>query len=248
MSSAKLPTALEEAIIPELPPTTYYIPNFITTAEEAALLQNVETAPKSHWTHLTHRRLIAYPSRLSPSNVLLASPLPLWVTEPIVARILSIPMTANPSSKHLSSDSPHHMPNHCLINEYLPGQGILPHEDGGAYWPVVATVTLGSHAVLDIYQKKGADGTRDEKPKWRILQERRSLLVSTKEMYTECLHGIEATESDEDLDRCANWSAVEDKEAFVGRVERGTRASLTFRDVLKVKKLGKGFGFLSKGV
>ena len=248
MCSLKFPAVLEEAIVPELPPTAYYIPNFITTAEETALLESIETAPKSHWTHLTHRRLIAYPSALSASNTLLASPLPSWLTEPIVSRIISCSTSASLRLENLFSVSPHHAPNHCLINEYHPGQGILPHEDGGAYWPVVVTVTLGSHGVLDIYEKPAADGKRDDMPKWRILQERGSLLLSTKAMYTDYLHGIEATESDIKLDECANWSSVKSKEEFVGKVERGTRISLTFRDVLNVKKLGKGFGFLSKGV
>ena len=31
-----------------------------------------------------------------------------------------------------------------------------------------------------------------------------------------------------------------------GRNVRGTRVSLTFRDVIKVKKLGKGLAFLAK--
>ena len=41
-----------------------------------------------------------------------------------------------------------------LVNEYLAGQGILPHEDGAAYWPVVGTVSLGGVVVLDVYEKK----------------------------------------------------------------------------------------------
>lgn len=43
--------------------------------------------------------------------------------------------------------------NHVLINEYGPGQGIMPHEDGPLYFPTIATVTLGSHAVLNFYDK-----------------------------------------------------------------------------------------------
>ncbi|KAH9294698.1 hypothetical protein KI387_038286, partial [Taxus chinensis] len=38
--------------------------------------------------------------------------------------------------------------NHVLINEYLPGQGIMPHQDGPAYFPVVAILSLGSPAVM----------------------------------------------------------------------------------------------------
>ena len=65
-------------------------------------------------------------------------------------------------------------PNHVLINEYSAGQGIMvvehfsvekkkcnqtymefsliqPHEDGPLYSPVVTTVSLGSHTLLDFY-------------------------------------------------------------------------------------------------
>ena len=49
-----------------------------------------------------------------------------------------------------------------LVNEYLPGQGIMPHEDGGAYWPVVGTVSLGGVVVLDVYKRRrGMDGDGD---------------------------------------------------------------------------------------
>nr|GMD72813.1 alpha-ketoglutarate-dependent dioxygenase alkB homolog 6 [Ipomoea batatas] len=39
--------------------------------------------------------------------------------------------------------------NHVLINEYLPDQGIMPHQDGPAYYPVVAILSLGSPVVMD---------------------------------------------------------------------------------------------------
>ncbi|CAK9143339.1 unnamed protein product [Ilex paraguariensis] len=39
--------------------------------------------------------------------------------------------------------------NHVLINEYLPNQGIMPHQDGPAYFPVVAILSLGSRVVMD---------------------------------------------------------------------------------------------------
>ena len=34
-------------------------------------------------------------------------------------------------------------PNHILLNEYLPGQGIIPHIDGDLFYPTIATVSLG---------------------------------------------------------------------------------------------------------
>ncbi|ONK62813.1 uncharacterized protein A4U43_C07F8400 [Asparagus officinalis] len=39
--------------------------------------------------------------------------------------------------------------NHVLINEYLPEQGIMPHQDGPAYFPVVAILSLQSPVVID---------------------------------------------------------------------------------------------------
>ncbi len=36
-----LPSSLEAALIPTLPPSAYYIPNFITPSEEAHLLRKV---------------------------------------------------------------------------------------------------------------------------------------------------------------------------------------------------------------
>ncbi|OMO54645.1 Oxoglutarate/iron-dependent dioxygenase [Corchorus capsularis] len=39
--------------------------------------------------------------------------------------------------------------NHVLINEYLPNQGIMPHQDGPAYYPVVAILSLGSPVVMN---------------------------------------------------------------------------------------------------
>ena len=145
--------------------------------------------------------------------------------------------------------SPHRTPNHCLINEYLPGQGIHAHEDGDAYHPVVATVSLGSHIVLDI-RPKSNDATGENMGKaqaWRVLQEPRSLLVTTGNLYTECLHGISEVTSDDNLreDTIANWDLLGDRTAFAGgQADRERRISLTFRDVIRVKKLGKAFGKL----
>ena len=178
--------------------------------------------------------------------------MPAWLSEPVIPRLLSLSLAAEAGSANIFSDSPHKAPNHVLINEYSPGQGIFPHEDGPAYHPVVATVSLGSDIVLDIYAKKDhGSGEREAEPRWRILQEPRSLLVTTGELYRDHLHGIAETEVDEDLSEkgVANWDLLGKKEDFSGGVKRrGTRVSLTFRDVLKVKNLGKGFVFLRNGL
>jgi alkylated DNA repair protein alkB family protein 6 len=159
------------------------------------------------------------------------------------------------------NDAPHQAPNHVLVNEYQPGQGIMPHEDGAAYYPLVATVSLGAPIVLDMYHKH-TQGDREEdedgrnvaeipstnrRPQYRILQERRSLLIMRGKMYTDLLHGIEETTRDEDLGphSICNWELLRETEPYQsGWYERKTRTSLTYRDVLHVVKMGNALKFL----
>ncbi|KXT12739.1 hypothetical protein AC579_8916 [Pseudocercospora musae] len=192
--------------------------------------------PSNRWISLAHRRLQSLPARLTNSNTLVtSSPLPDWLRSPMVERIEKL---------ETFSGAPHGI-NHCLINEYHPGQGIMPHEDGAAYYPAVATVSLGGTLVLDVTEK-GQHGNK--KKSWRILQESRSLLVTTGEAYTETLHGIAEVEEDRDLnsETVANWDLLGEKtriEESGGVNVRTTRISLTYRDVNKVSALGnKIFG------
>ncbi|KAH7070707.1 hypothetical protein BKA63DRAFT_83284 [Paraphoma chrysanthemicola] len=246
--------ALETFRIAGLPPDFYYIPNFITVEEEASILQKI---PAQRWTHLTHRRLQAHPSTLTKNNTLLASPLPAYLTNPVVQRFKEYGIFDN---------TPHQQPNHVLINEYRPGEGIMPHEDGSAYAPVVATVSLGGSLCLDITAKPGSSGEVDEsntadedqdqnleayKVPTRVFQEPRSLLITTGEAYRNLMHGIASIEVDENLsaETVANWSLLGDQRVIAqngGQSTREIRVSLTYRDVLKVssaasKVLG-GFG------
>lgn len=207
--------------------------------------------PAQRWTQLSHRRLQAIPSTLTKNNTLLDSPLPGYLTKPIIDRLKALGIFDN---------TPHQQPNHVLVNEYKPGEGIMPHEDGDAYAPVVATVSLGTTLCLDIaakpksehdamygggeVQSQECDEEADGQGKnsilpTRILQEPRSLLITTGAAYRDLMHGIAAIEVDEGLSEksVANWALVGDKlglEAMGGRVVRGTRVSLTYRDVLKV--------------
>jgi alkylated DNA repair protein alkB family protein 6 len=121
----------------------------------------------------------------------------------------------------------------------------MPHKDGAAYHPVVCTVSLGSSLCLDIYGTKG-DGTIEDQPKWKILQEPRSLLITTGDAYTGYLHGIAEVTHDQNLNEgtVANWALLGAPDQVMnGGNERQARISLTYRDVLKVSKLGgKLFG------
>ncbi|KAI7457610.1 hypothetical protein KC351_g18575 [Hortaea werneckii] len=257
---------LEQYRIADAPASLYYIPNFISPEEEQHLLESI---PSNKWISLSHRRLQAIPSRLSNTNTLLASPLPNWLAHPITDRFKDL---------KIFSDSPHGGANHCLINEYLPGQGIMPHEDGAAYHPVVATVSLNGSLVLEITPKTTPDSaavamaedhsssapgdpssaSEENTPNisqhptlWRILQEPRSLLLTTEPAHSTTLHGIPSVHADEELtsSTVANWAHLppSTKQKIVADGDRNeratTRISLTFRDVRKVSSLGmKVFG------
>ncbi|KAK5664191.1 hypothetical protein OQA88_407 [Cercophora sp. LCS_1] len=245
----RLPASLEECRITALPPAAYYIANFISEEEEEAILRKapkIETAPKARWRQLTHRRLQTWPSDLIKNALVDSQPLPDWLEQPVVERMLSIPLSE--SESNIFSSSPHRRPNHVLINEYPPNTGIMPHKDGAAYHPVVCTVSLGSSLCLNLYKSK-EDGALDPEPVWRVLQEPRSLLITTGTLYTNYLHGIDPIPKDVDLSAqtIANWGLLRSPATFQeGCNARQTRTSLTYRDVLKVSKLGSKLGPLFK--
>lgn len=146
----------------------------------------------------------------------------------------------------------------------------MPHEDGAAYYPLVATISLAAGIVLNLYPKDFPEQQQQHrqnhnqnhteainhessvarKPQYRILQERRSLLVTRGEIYTDFLHGIAETRRDEHLgaDTICNWGLLRDQHAFRdGWFQRETRTSLTYRDVLKVATVGNTMRFLGRG-
>lgn len=45
------------------------------------------------------------------------------------------------------------LPNHVLLNKYRPGDGIMPHKDGPAYYPYVCILSLNSGIMMNIYEK-----------------------------------------------------------------------------------------------
>ncbi|XP_065427860.1 alpha-ketoglutarate-dependent dioxygenase alkB homolog 6 isoform X7 [Chrysemys picta bellii] len=143
--------------------------------------------------------------------------------------------------------------NHVLVNEYLPGQGIMPHEDGPLYFPTVTTISLGSHTLLDFYhpvsrgqhadsEQVPAPQTEEQRHFLSLLLEPRSLLVLREDMYVRYLHGIRPATSDAITEKVANVAAC--SAALGDELRRGTRVSLTIRHVPKVLKtaifLGRG--------
>ncbi|XP_037495769.1 alpha-ketoglutarate-dependent dioxygenase alkB homolog 6 isoform X2 [Jatropha curcas] len=169
-------------------PTVIYKPEFITESEETHLLDKIYEAPASKWKSLKNRRLQNW--------------VPPWLMK-ITQRIFE-------ESELFPSAI-----NHVLINEYLPDQGIMPHQDGPAYFPVVAILSLGSPVVMDFVphsklrtctdtpkndvENKGSgkealnietDKRMDNHHSFSVFLMPRSLLIFKDNAYSDYLHGI----------------------------------------------------------
>lgn len=144
----------------------------------------------------------------------------------------------------------------------------------------MATISLGSHAIFHYYHHAPEDTVGEISPpssKARpirttpvasLLLEPRSLVITTRELYTSHLHGIDGVIEDRlavhspDTQRMpvddirkesgvwiANWEMLGgDDEGVVravregGLLKRGTRTSLTCRVVERVAQMGFGVG------
>ena len=78
--------------------------------------------------------------------------------------------------------------NHVLVNEYRPGDGILPHSDGPLFHPVISTISLGSSVVLDFYNpidsQKSCDSTQfQDRYEFSIYIKPRSMLILSDQLY-----------------------------------------------------------------
>ncbi|XP_059142156.1 alpha-ketoglutarate-dependent dioxygenase alkB homolog 6-like [Physella acuta] len=242
----------QQNIVKSAPPTLYYLPDFITKAEEEFLLNKVYSAPKPKWDQLSHRKLQNW-GGLPRDKGMIPEKLPDWLQIYMNKIAVLDPFEGN-------------NPNHVLVNEYLPGQGIMPHEDGPLYFPTVSTISLGSHTVLDFYHHQAhpcidpetssrltelkvsedkvqqtGDNSGENVPTslesrylLSVLLEPRSLFLVRDDMYTSYLHGISERTSDVVSKELANFDSISFKEGDV--LERGTRVSLTIRYVPKVIK------------
>ncbi|KAL4297707.1 hypothetical protein GQ457_12G003720 [Hibiscus cannabinus] len=137
---------LNNFIVGDLP-TLFYIPDFVNESEQAQLLNNIYQAPGSKWKSLKNRRLQNWGGVVHEKG-LLPQDLPPWlakITERICEESGLFPSAIN----------------HVLINEYLPNQGIMPHQDGPAYYPVVAILSLGSPVVMDFTPHSRLDSCKN---------------------------------------------------------------------------------------
>ena len=158
-----------------------------------------------------------------------------------------------------------------LEKELLPHVGILPHQDGAAYYPAVAIVSLGCDAVMRFAPRRDEtsketktsndDGSlRSGSRPFGVFLPRRSLLVFDGALYERYLHGIDAVREDvidatvaNRGDVAANDSskirsrsdedfAAANVDAFPTLRRDRVRVSMTFRNVRVVRAALRLFG------
>ncbi|KAF1325437.1 Alkylated dna repair protein alkb, partial [Globisporangium splendens] len=173
----------------------YYIPEWISEDEEAAVLERVYAVPDDDervWVKLKYRRLQMWGGEVkAPFHPL---ELPKWLQQ----------ITQSLVDTKIFREE--HRPNHALINEYGVGEGIMPHEDGPSYFPLVAIISTGAdcdvtfepHRKLHHSSETDSiadDASASQKSKFSFQLKRRSLLLFTDDAYTKYLHSIDGIES-----------------------------------------------------
>ncbi|KAK9829179.1 hypothetical protein WJX72_004348 [[Myrmecia] bisecta] len=199
--------------------SVYYVPEYISEAVHASLLQQIVSA-RTRWTQLSGRRLQNLGGSVHEKLGLLQAPIPTWL-QPLVDRVGQDTGVYGAGSA-----------NHVLLNAYKPGEGILAHQDGPLYFPGVCIVSLQAPAIIR-FRRKGSDASAD--PVLSVACMPRSLLVFKDEAYEDCLHGIDEV-TEEVIDASVANASACGLAIGSGLPRGGERFSLTIRRVLKVRK------------
>lgn len=209
---ARAPVPFETPVLPGLS----YQDLFISEEEEAGLLHGVRSH-QHQWKHL-HNRTLQNWGGLPHIKGMLPTPLPNFL-RPLCSSLVDAGVF--PSAE---------APNHVLVNRYEPGQGISPHEDGPAYKPRAAIVSLQAPIVMDFYRiGENTEGVgADDEPAGSVLLRPRSLLVLAGEVYTGFYHAIAERNEDDIGDTVLN-AADRERRCVIRR----ERTSLTVRTSCK---------------
>lgn len=199
-------------------PTAYYVSEFISDNEEKVILSNIYGVPKPKWTQLSNRRLQNW-GGIPHNKGMIAESIPPWLDK-YLERIHNLNLMDGKR------------PNHILINEYLPGQGIMPHLDGDLFHSTITTISVGSHIILNFF-KPTTDNDKTIEPVFSFLLEPRSLLVLQDKLFSYYLHGIEEIYEDILDASVVNLHMCSNKYVKESKIKRETRVSLTIRHVPK---------------
>jgi alkylated DNA repair dioxygenase AlkB len=173
------------------------INDFITPEEEQLLINLID---KSTWNLTLSRRTQHYGYEYSytkPKSALNpAEPIP-ELMQFLIEKINSLFKLTQPI-------------NQCIINEYMPGQGIAAHTDSNIFGNTVISISLSSNVIMEFTKPADVVDKQEE------LLKRRSCLVLQGDARYKWRHSIPARKSD-------TYKGV--------KTLRGRRLSITFRSV-----------------
>ncbi len=146
-----------------------YFRGFLSPAEQESLTEKVLSSKT--WVQLKNRRLQQWGGTPEEKGMI-SSALPSWLE--------------SVSTKLLAQGCVKERPNHVLINEYKPGEGILAHEDGPLYLPHFAIVSLAAPLLLEFYRKLDDERPQSlaERKVCSVCLEPGSLLIISGAAYT----------------------------------------------------------------
>ena len=111
---------------------------------------------------------------------------------------------------------------------------------GPLFYPTISTISIGSHTVLEFHKPRCNDIDQEvsTQPTFKLFVEPRSLLILKNDLYHRYMHSISEIEEDCLDDPLIRNLPAPSKET----VQRGTRFSLTIRNVPKTSKMKLKFG------
>jgi len=164
------------------PPSIYYAANFLNDSTTIIIMEWLQSLPMNHqpnsqhaangcWTKMPYakRRVALFDKTMSTTTTTTTT------TCHNFPAILQCIVDVLVQRQIFTKERP---PNHVLINEYDPGQGILAHTDGPAYLSRTATLSLGSDVLID-FTKKIIYSNKPTKTKSSEMTERTTTTTSS---------------------------------------------------------------------
>ena len=157
------------------------VSDFITPAEEERILLRIHQAP---WLTELRRRVQHYGYRYDYRGGGSHAPAP------------DFPRWASVMADRLREHFAGTLPVQCIVNEYLPGQGIGMHADHRDFGPVVASLSLSACWPMRFRRRDAAPYARTGLPDDGVVTlPRRSVLVLAGRARSEWMHGIDPADT-----------------------------------------------------
>jgi len=217
----------------------FYLPEYVSRELEEQVIEIAHSMPAKQWVTLRGRRLQCFGGKPTEDVASFkAQVLPPWVKQLCQSLTLA------------SVFGMEETPDHVLLNEYQPGQGIMAHTDGPFFRPRVAILSLGGPAIFRFKRRlasgeiEGGKEDEQQRPVGSVLLQPRSLIVFEGDAYHEHMHEILAVEEEvvggeEGTIPVLNLATAGEGVKVGETVRRALRVSLTFRKVNK-PEAGRG--------